>query len=118
MTLNSVSTSTRAQERTNEAVNRRQRAGGLARGKDDKFLVLLVAVDFLVVLVVVILVIRRARWFCGNRGFCHHGLGDAPLGNDRLCALHRTGVYGDSKLVVERRRCRINRLSRLGICDG
>jgi len=48
------------QEWANEAIDRRQRAGGLARGEDDEFLVVIVIVDFqLVVVVILVFIIGR-----------------------------------------------------------
>ena len=74
MTLNSVSTQTPnadecqhplvvGQERLDETQDGRERAGGLARGKDDEILVLIVVVELqlVVLLVLVVLVASRSR---------------------------------------------------------
>ena len=80
------------QERFDERIDRRQRAGGLLGGKDDEVLILLVIVqlDIVVFLVVVIIIIRRRR--------------------RRLIAADATGGgSGRGKLVVEFGRNRIVR---------
>src|SRR6202011_3060082 len=105
------------QERANEAVNRRERAGGLARGKDDEILILLVF-DFQFVVVIIAVVIRRARRLCRSRRLGHDRLGNVRLGSVRLGSVrldarYRAGCRGHRKLVVERQRGRIGRGGRL-----
>ena len=81
MTLNSVSTRTPkadecqqlpvvAQIRPDEAVDRRQRAGGFLGGEDDEVLVIIIVVELqLVVLVVVVVIVgwRAGRLAAGDR---------------------------------------------------
>ena len=67
MTLNSVSTQTpkptndstacSCQERLDETLDGRERAGGLARGKDDEILVLIVVVELQLVFLLVFVVL-------------------------------------------------------------
>ena len=56
------------QERFDEGIDRRQRAGGFLRGKDNEILVLLVVVELkLVIIFVVIIVGRRRRYLVAEQ---------------------------------------------------
>ncbi|MHC2507114.1 hypothetical protein ACVII1_002352 [Bradyrhizobium elkanii] len=89
MTLNNVSTSTPKatqangslvvrQDRSDEAKDRGERAGGFLGGEDDEVLVIIVVIELeLVVRVLILFVVSRRRgWLCGGgrRGRTGRGL--------------------------------------------